>query len=559
MSVNTITKAAAATGVYLTNNKAVALSSVSSTTGNVFVTAAGILTATSVSAAAGNVSLTASGATSDIVAGSVIASSTTGIAALLAGRSITDGDALVDITAASASLTATAGSIGSAADSLDLSVNTVTKAAAATGVYLTNDKAVALSSVSSTTGNVFVTAAGILTATSVSATAGNVSLTASGATSDIVAGSVVASSTTGIASLLAGRSITDGDALVDITAASASLTATAGSIGSATDSLDLSVNTITNAAAATGVYLTNNKATLVSSATATTGAIVLSTPFAVTVNQMQANGNGGSVTIAATNLVVGPVATPTPLLKTSGVANLTSVTGVVSLENGGLIVATGGITLKPNGAINWVVNTNPTGPGSLNAVITAVNTTGSPATISLPSNTTLILPSVLPAVTVPINFRGTNLIINGSSIASTTAIGLQLLAGASGSVISGVTFTGFRGTGVSLIGTQNTSISNIVVNGGSTGIAVSGTLTGSSVRGSTFNNNSTGISLVSAVGITVGGTLAGQANTINGAITVGVFASGFCTNSSVVKTVFVNVPTAKQYNVTGSRYLTVIQ
>ena len=321
----------------------------------------------------------------------------------------------------------------------------------------------------------------------------------------------------------------------------------------------MSVNTITNAAAATGVYLTNNKVTLVSSATATTGAIVLSTPFAVTVNQMQANGTGGSVTIAATNLVVGPVATPTPLLKTSGVANLTSVTGVVSLENGGMIVATGGITLKPNGAINWVVNTNPTGPGSLNAVITAVNATGSPATISLPSNTTLILPSVLPAVTVPINFRGTNLIINGSSIASTTAIGLQLLAGASGSVISGVTFTGFRGTGVSLIGTQNTAISNIVVNGGSTGIAVSGTLTGSSVRGSTFNNNSTGISLVSAVGITVGGTLAGQANTINGAITVGVFASGFCTNSSVVKTVFVNVPTAKQYNVTGSRYLTVIQ
>ena len=559
LSVNTITKAAAATGVYLTNDKAVALSSVSSTTGNVFVTAAGILTATSVVATGGNVSLTASGATSDIVAGSVIASSTTGIALLLAGRSITDGDALVDITAASASLTATAGSIGSAADSLDLSVNTVTSAAAATGVYLTNDKAVALSSVSSTTGNVFVTAAGILTATSVVATAGNVSLTASGATSDIVAGSIIASSTTGIATLLAGRSITDGDALVDITAASASLTATAGSIGSATDSLDLSVNTITNAAAATGVYLTNNKVTLVSSATATTGAIVLSTPFAVTVNQMQANGTGGSVTIAATNLVVGPVATPTPLLKTSGVANLTSVTGVVSLENGGMIVATGGITLKPNGAINWVVNTNPTGPGSLNAVITAVNATGSPATISLPSNTTLILPSVLPAVTVPINFRGTNLIINGSSIASTTAIGLQLLAGASGSVISGVTFTGFRGTGVSLIGTQNTAISNIVVNGGSTGIAVSGTLTGSSVRGSTFNNNSTGISLVSAVGITVGGTLAGQANTINGAITVGVFASGFCTNSSVVKTVFVNVPTAKQYNVTGSRYLTVIQ
>lgn len=89
---------------------------------------------------------------------------------------------------------------------------------------------------------------------------------------------------------------------------------------------------------------------MLASATATTGAIVLSTPFAVTVNQMQANGTGGSVTIAATNLVVGPVATPTPLLKTSGVANLTSVTGVVSLENGGLIVAGGGITLKPNGA-----------------------------------------------------------------------------------------------------------------------------------------------------------------------------------------------------------------
>ena len=89
-----------------------------------------------------------------------------------------------------------------------MSVNTVTKAAAATGVYLTNNKAVALSSVSSTTGNV-----------DIRTTAGNIAV-----------GAITA--TPGVVTLVAAASITDGDTLVDITAASASLTATAGSIGS---------------------------------------------------------------------------------------------------------------------------------------------------------------------------------------------------------------------------------------------------------------------------------------------------------------------------------------
>jgi hypothetical protein len=63
--------------------------------------------------------------------------------------------------------------------------------------------------------------------------------------------------------------------------------------------------------------------------------------------------------------------------------------------------------------------------------------------------------------------------------------------------------------------------------------------------------------LSSATGVTIGGTAAGQPNRIVSSARAGVFATGFCTGSSVIRTSFVNTPV--RYNTRGSRNLRIVQ
>jgi hypothetical protein len=89
---------------------------------------------------------------------------------------------------------------------------------------------------------------------------------------------------------------------------------------------------------------------------------------------------------------------------------------------------------------------------------------------------------------------------------------------------------------------------------------INGVSNGTTVQGSTFTNNPFGIRLNSATGATIGGTLASQRNTISGSIRAGVFASGLCTRSSVIRTIFPRTPaTPIQYNLRGSRNLRVVK
>jgi hypothetical protein len=120
-----------------------------------------------------------------------------------------------------------------------------------------------------------------------------------------------------------------------------------------------------------------------------------------------------------------------------------------------------------------------------------------------------------------------------------------------GRVGQGNAFTG--GTGFRGASTTGMSVS------GASGIA-QGTTTATStvVLANTFTNYPTAVSLVAATYFTFGGTGAGQFNSIVNSVTAGIYATGFCTGSQVIKTAFSNVATSKQYVVSTSRNLTVI-
>jgi hypothetical protein len=144
--------------------------------------------------------------------------------------------------------------------------------------------------------------------------------------------------------------------------------------------------------------------------------------------------------------------------------------------------------------------------------------------------------------------------LSGSATAPT---GISIGAGGSGSRVTSLAFSGFTSTGIQLSNAQNVAVSGVTVNYSGYGLSVAGTSTGSTVRGSTFNFCPNAIVLSSATGVTIGGTAAGQPNRIVSSARAGVFATGFCTGSSVIKTSFVNTPV--RYNTGSSRNLRIVQ
>jgi hypothetical protein len=319
---------------------------------------------------------------------------------------------------------------------------------------------------------------------------------------------------------------------------------------------------------------------------------------------------GGDVTIATSgNLSIGPAAIPTALLKSATRINLAGVAGNVILENGGRIEAPS-IVLGTGDSIVISVGGSASATALSNAIVSANSMPGVPTTISLAAGSTVSLTEALPPIDSPIVMVG-----NGATIrnAGAVAVGLLLLDGAVGSQISGLTFQGFTSAGVALDGTRNATISGVsfvgnaaglaaqgdlagtrvtgsrftnntvgvvlqdargLVFGGigtagnliesasrtSTGLLISGTSTGTRVIGNRFNGHAQAIQLTSATGVTVGGRARGEGNTISGAARAGVFASGFCTRSQVIKTVFTRTPrTPTQFNVRSARGLRVVK
>ena len=111
---------------------------------------------------------------------------------------------------------------------------------------------------------------------------------------------------------------------------------------------------------------------------------------------------------------------------------------------------------------------------------------------------------------------------------------------------TGLTF-GLAGQGNVLTGNASTTA----------GIFMTGAAAGTIVQGNGISQATTGISINSVTGALIGGTGAGQFNTVAFA-TTGVFGTGTCSGSSVVKTAFGSAVTTK-YNTAGARGLSVIQ
>jgi len=329
----------------------------------------------------------------------------------------------------------------------------------------------------------------------------------------------------------------------------------------------------------------------------------------LSINQVTTQGPISLTTGSGGNVLIGPVLNPAAKLQTTGAINFAGVTGNITVANGGTIVAPGGVTVASGKKIQWsLASSADSGTGSLRSIMTSINSLKAPAQITVTGPSTVPLASPLPTVTVPLAVVGNGqLTLNGAS-AGSTASGFVFGASASGSSLAGVTLQNFGNSGVLLQGVTNVAVSSITVSNSLYGVYAAGTLTGSSVVSSVFSGNTqaaylngaqgfrfgragqgnsitsaartsagitiagvstntfvqgngisgtpTAIFISAATGVLVGGAVAGEANTISFAGT-GVFATGVCTGSSVVKTTFGPAVTTR-YNTGGARNLTVI-
>ncbi|MFM8284035.1 MAG: hypothetical protein ACKOCW_10830, partial [Planctomycetaceae bacterium] len=314
-------------------------------------------------------------------------------------------------------------------------------------------------------------------------------------------------------------------------------------------------------------------------------------------------------TSAGGNVLVGPVLTPPAKLQTTGAINFTGVTGNVTVANGGTIVAPGGATVASGKRIQWsLASSADTGAGSLRSILTSINSLKAPAQITVTGPSTVALGSPLPSVTVPLAVVGNGqLTLNGAAAGASTS-GFVFGAAAAGSSVAGVTLQNFGYSGVLIQGATNVTVSSITVSnslygvyaagavGGSSvvssvfsgntqaaylngaqgmrfgragqgnsitsaarttaGITIAGVSTGTFVQGNGISGTPTAIFISAATGLQVGGAVSGEANTVSFAGT-GVFATGLCTGSSVIKTSFGPAVTTR-YNTGGARNLTVI-
>jgi hypothetical protein len=286
--------------------------------------------------------------------------------------------------------------------------------------------------------------------------------------------------------------------------------------------------------------------------TITSGPLTVVAAGKVLANQVQVTGAATITTANGGGLDVGPLANG--LLKSTGQLDLRGVQGQVRLINGGQISGSP-ILVNSTYPINvgGVITTTP----QLNQAVATVNTlptiVGSTYEIVVGAN--LVLDQTIVA-NRPMTLRGTSgaITLSGSAAATT---GLSIGTGGSGSRVTSLAFSGFSATGIQLNAAQNVSVSGVTVNSSGNGLSVTGASTGSTVTGNVFNSCPYAIVLSSATGVTVGGTAAGQPNRINSSARAGVFATGFCTNSSVIKTAFTN--TLVPYNVGASRNLRVVK
>jgi filamentous hemagglutinin len=382
----------------------------------------------------------------------------------------------------------------------------------------------------------------------VAATAGSVTLTNASnsvAAATISNGNRAVSFVNALALTLGGLTMGTGSLTVGgnlsqtgpISGSSLSITSSSGSIDLRNSANNLDSLSVSNGSRLFS-YADSSSVAITSAGTLSVGTVTAAQQLTVTTT------NGG-------NVDVGPQ--PNGLLQSGGTLDLRAVQGASIIRNGGRIVGNP-ILLPPGTGIQ--VGGAITTPAELNAAVSTLNSLpaspGPTYEIFVASSMTLTQQLT---VSRPVIFRGASqstVVSGGSGVTN----GLLLDSGASGSVVRDIAFSSFSGDAIRLTSATGITIKGIQANNSGNGLSINGTSTNTVVQGNTFGRNQTGVSLVSATGALVGGMNAGQGNVISSAVRQGVFASGFCTGSQVVKNTFPG--TATPYNVSGSRNLTII-
>ena len=226
----------------------------------------------------------------------------------------------------------------------------------------------------------------------------------------------------------------------------------------------------------------------------------------------------------------------------TGLSSLTIPAG--SLTNGSEIVATATVVANGTSAFStsltianlfMVINTNPSGPGSLaQAIINADNSPGNTISFAIPSGPLVISPTAalpLPTITAAVTIDGTSqagIVIDGTGLSQD---GLVLGAGSSGSTIKGLTVEGFGKSGIHIQSSNDTIADDVV---GASGLG-----------------NQTGILIDGGTNVTVGGTDASTANTIGFNTQQGVSILGGGNNTIEGNFIGTNSADANQGNAIG--------
>jgi hypothetical protein len=313
-----------------------------------------------------------------------------------------------------------------------------------------------------------------------------------------------------------------------------------------------SVSTFNAANGAGAVALKNANAGNLLLDNVASGPLTVSAAGNVFANQVKVSGNATISTAAGKNLTVSQQVNG--LLSATGQLDLRGVQGVVTLANGGRlsgnpVLVNSGTTINVGGTITTTAALNQ----AFATVATLPTIVGS--TYEIVVGASLVLTQTL-VMSQPITLRGTSpdVTLNGSATATT---GLVIGAAGSGSRVTSLAFSGFSGAGLNLNAARNVLVDNVAVNYAGTGLLIAGNSTGTRILGNRFSFCPIGINIQAATNATIGGTAAGQPNRITSSARAGVFASGICTGSSVIKTVFASTPAP--YNVGASRGLRIVR
>jgi autotransporter family porin len=315
----------------------------------------------------------------------------------------------------------------------------------------------------------------------------------------------------------------------------------------------------------------------------------------------------GAVNLTAANVTLNGSITAGTNINLAGVGNVQVINGTITAGRSGT-VNTGGRR------VDWLVTTGlDTGVGSLRNALSGANAFKGPSKIGLADLTVNVTSAALPTVTGNIAITGnSNVTLNGSGL-GTSGIGLTISG--SNSSLSNVTLANFRATGLSLVGGRSApadiDVSNVTITGSRLGLSASGQFATSTWQDLTINangvtpaagtigvllsgatgpapdavilSNSTvrnyatgisvskasartrienvavsnsslyGLSLAAATGLTVNSLVVSNM-TSNAIGTAGIYATGFCTNSSISATTFTG-NFNKKLDVTKSRNL----